>query len=145
MTPTLIGRIQSRIILILLVGIPWTLLASPFLPGIPDGVPTSEVYKITFRALAIVIVVGVVIWEPIYHFLQQFRWEKDWPTLFALLVVIPEAATTKFVLNRLVDGTPPLSSFLWHFIPLWIFVWAMAIGPIKVFLIRYRFGGGRFI
>ena len=26
----------------------------------------------------------------VYHLLQQFRWEKDWPTLFALLVGVPE-------------------------------------------------------
>ena len=29
-------------------------------------------------------------WEFVYHLLQQFRWEKDWPTLFGLLVGIPE-------------------------------------------------------
>lgn len=145
MTPTLIGRIQTRLVLLAIIGIPFTLLVTPILPGLPDGLSTGEAYKITFRALAIVAVFGSIFWEPIYHLLQQFRWEKDWPTLFALLQVVPEALTTKSILNGLVDGSPPVSAFLWHFVLLWILVWACAIGPIKIFLIRYRFKGGRFI
>ena len=142
MTPTISGRIQSRIIILLLVGIPWTLIASPFLPGV-DGAPLWEVYKVTFRALAVVIVVGAVVWEPIYHLLQQFRWEKDWPIGFALLNVINEAISTKLILN-LWTITPPWKTFLADFVPLWILVWLFAVGPIRIFLIRYRFGGGRF-
>ena len=37
MTPTHLGRLQTRIFLVLFVGLPWTLLVSPFLPGPRDG------------------------------------------------------------------------------------------------------------
>ncbi len=38
-----------------------------------------------------VIVLGVG-WELIYHLIRQFRWEKDWPTLFGLLTAVKEGA-----------------------------------------------------
>ena len=28
-------------------------------------------------------------WDPLYHVLMQFRWEKDWPIMFGLLVGSP--------------------------------------------------------
>ena len=31
-------------------------------------------------------------WEFVYHFLQQFRWEKDWPSLFGLVTGVNEGA-----------------------------------------------------
>ena len=40
-------------------------------------------YKTTFSVLLVVMALGVL-WEFVYHFLQQFRWEKDWPTMFGL-------------------------------------------------------------
>jgi hypothetical protein len=146
MTPTFFGRVQSRLFLLLFIGVPWTLLVSAVLPGVPAGVSTSEVYKVTFRALAIVAIVGVVIWEPIYHGLQQFRWEKDWPSLFALVVGVPEGALAYALLaDSMNSARPPFWTFFWHFAPLWILVWAVAIGPVRVVLLRYRFRGGRFI
>ena len=36
MIPTLSGRIQTRIWLILFIGIPWTLIITPFLPNNRD-------------------------------------------------------------------------------------------------------------
>jgi hypothetical protein len=147
MTPTLFGRLQSRFFLLLFVGLPWTLIISPFLPGF-DGAGLTDIYfKATFRLLALVCVLGLVIWEPIYHYLQQFRWEKDWPSLFALLLGIPEGILA-WLLSGLVlegDGGAPAKVFVPMFVTVWILVWLMAIGPIKVFLIRYRFRGGKFI
>ena len=80
MTPTLFGRIQTRIITLATIGVIWTAIIGPFLPR-PDGVDLGDMYKALFTALFVVAVVGIV-WELIYHGLQQFRWEKDWPTLF---------------------------------------------------------------
>jgi hypothetical protein len=45
-------------------------------------------FCVAFLVLLAVAVLGVV-WELIYHFLMQFRWEKDWPTLFGLLTLVP--------------------------------------------------------
>ena len=147
MTPTLIGRLQSRFFLLLIVGVPWTLLISPVLPGL-DGAGVGDRYaKITFRILGLVCLLGLVVWEPIYHYLQQYRWEKDWPSLFTLLLGIPEGILAWLLSDFVLPGSgrAPAKTFLPMFITLWILVWLMAIGPIKVFLIRYRFRGGRFV
>ena len=58
--------------------------------------PTS--YRTTFLVLAAVAVVGIV-WEFIYHFLMQFRWEKDWPSMFGLLLIVPEGVLMWFLLD----------------------------------------------
>ncbi len=142
MTPTLWGRIQSRLLLVLIVGGIWTLLVTPFIK--PFSASVSSAYFLTFAALLIVTFVGVI-WELIYHGLQQTRWEKDWPTLFGLLTGIPEFFTTAFWL-AVVTGDrviPPLTFFL-HFFSTWIVVWLFANGPIRILFPRWRFNGGRF-
>ena len=86
MVPTLYGRIQTRIVLLIVVGGIWTLIITPFLP---TGEPLGTSYQTTFLVLLTVLVLGVL-WEFVYHGLQQFRWEKDWPTFFGLLTMINE-------------------------------------------------------
>ena len=104
MIPTLSGRIQTRIWLILFVGIPWTLIITPLLPNQRDLTDGSlfDTYKTTFTVLGIVLALGVLFWEWIYHLLQQFRWEKDWPVMFALFEVINEAIVA-FVVFKALD------------------------------------------
>jgi hypothetical protein len=79
MVPTLWGRIQTRIFLLATVGVVVTALITPVLPV--DG-PLAERYRTTFLVLATVAVLGLG-WEFVYHFLMQFRWEKDWPSCSA--------------------------------------------------------------
>ena len=86
MVPTLYGRIQTRIVLLVVVGGIWTLIITPFLP---TGESLGASYRTTFLVLLTVLVLGVL-WEFVYHGLQQFRWEKDWPTFFGLLTMINE-------------------------------------------------------
>src|SRR3954452_172583 len=86
MLPTLSGRIQTRIFVLLIIGGLWTLIITPVLP---ISGSLSDAYGVTFRILIAVTVLGIG-WELIYHFLQQFRWEKDWPTLFGLVTAINE-------------------------------------------------------
>lgn len=139
MTPTLIGRIQTRIFLMLFVALPWTLLITPVLPGTGDA-PLSMVYRTTLRAWLYVVVIGVVVWEPIYHGLQQFRWEKDWPSMYALLVGVFEG----FVVWLLLDNVR-WYTFVVLFSTTWSLVWLTAIGPMRLLLIRWRFRGGRIL
>lgn len=165
MTPVFLGRIQTRIYVSLLIGGLWTLIISPFLLlSTPDGYQlalTSDaglgnVYKLTFAALAITTVFGCLFWEPIYHGLMQFRWEKDWPAFFNLLQVFPECLTTFLllhvaVLNPLGDIGPnkeqyvPVLAYLFLFFTTWIITWLFANGPMKIFFIRWRFNGGRLV
>ena len=98
----------------------------------------------TLQVLALVMAVGIL-WEFPYHLLQQFRWEKDWPSLFVLLLGIPEGIVLFFVARAVLDPDPPTSLFVVHFATTWIVVWLMAIGPIRMLFIRWRFKGGRII
>lgn len=144
MTPTLFGRIQTRWFLVATAGVIWTFIIGPILPR-PDGAELGDVYKALFTALLIVAVIGVI-WELIYHALQQLRWEKDWPTLFGLVVGVPEAISTYVLLNAGIPwdvGDVPLSMFLPMFITVWLLVWAIANGPMQIFFIRWRYRGGR--
>ena len=60
----------------------------------------------TYIILATVLVLGII-WELIYHVIQQFRWEKDWPTMFGLITAINEGALVWLLLDYgLVPGMP---------------------------------------
>lgn len=150
MIPTLSGRIQTRIWLILFVGIPWTLIITPLLPNQRDLTDGSlfDTYKTTFTVLGIVLALGVLFWEWIYHLLQQFRWEKDWPVMFTFFEVINEAIVA-FVVFKAFDfdtkfgATATNATFWWHVVSTWMVMWLFVLGPIKVLFIRWRFRGGR--
>jgi hypothetical protein len=142
-TPTIGGRIQTRIFLIAVIGSIWTLIIGPFLPGMGS---LQDVYLATFQVLGIVLALGLV-WELIYHGLQQFRWEKDWPIMYGFFTGINEGALAWFLVVQLGLTTVPVptSAFLVHFITTWVVTWIFANGPIRVFFIRHRFIGGRFV
>jgi hypothetical protein len=135
--PTLNGRIQTRVFLLLVVGGIWTLLLTPVLPL---GVPLGTAYGDTFVVLLTVLVLGVG-WEFVYHLLQQFRWENDWPTLFGLLTAVNEG----LLVWLLVPVPVSIGVFLVQFLSTWILVWLAAIGPMRVPFVHWRFRGGRLI
>lgn len=143
MTPTLLGRIQTRLFLVATVGVVWMLIISPIvLPITPDGTELGDVYSLGYAALVDVAVFGIV-WELIYHGLQQLRWEKDWPTVLGLVTGIPEGLLVWAIVFG--DGMSGVTSttFWLHFGTTWVLVWAAANGPLQVVLIRWRYRGGR--
>jgi hypothetical protein len=141
--PTLWGRIQTRLLMLATVGVVITLLIVPLLPG--SFGPLSDRYVNALLVIAAVAVLGVV-WELIYHFLMQFRWEKDWPTLFGLLTLVPEGLVLYFLLRSgavdFIDPVPP-AAFWTHFTVVWVCIWLVTNGPMRVPFIRWRFRGGR--
>ena len=143
MVPTLPGRIQTRIFLLATVGVFVTAWLTPLLP-IPA--PLSQAYKITYIILATVAVIGVL-WELLYHLLMQWRWEKDWPSLFGLVTGVPEGVLVWVLLAaHVVPGIPhgvPGAAYLIDFIVVWLCVWLVAQGPMRIPFIRWRFRGGR--
>ena len=145
MVPTLFGRVQTRIFLLALVGGLVTLAITPVL-SLPGS--TSEQYRMTFIVLATVAVLGVL-WEIVYHVLMQWRWEKDWPTLFGLITFVPEGVLVWVLLRAgVVPGiaaAPPAAAFVIHFLVVWLAVWLVAQGPMRVPFIRWRFHGGRIL
>jgi hypothetical protein len=146
--PTLGGRIQTRIILLAIVGGIVTAIITPFLP-LGANVTLSQAYKTTFIILAAVIVVGIV-WECIYHFIMQWRWEKDWPTFFGLATIINEGIVIWLLLHfglipGIAKGSVPTSAFVIDFVLVWVVFWLWVNGPMRVFNIRWRFFGGRLV
>jgi len=143
--PTLDGRIQTRIALLAVVGGLVTLIIGPLLP---ISAPLSTVYQDTFLILLAVIILGIG-WECLYHFLMQWRWEKDWPTFFGLVTAIPEGLLVWGLLQAGaipgIKGTVPTGAFVIDFLVVWIVVWLVANGPMRVPFIRWRFRGGRLV
>jgi hypothetical protein len=144
MLPTLSGRLQTRIFALAVFGGIWTLIITP---ALPIDAPLSTAYKTTFIILLTVIVLGIG-WEFVYHFLQQFRWEKDWPTLFGLLTGINEGVLVWVLLDAgAVPGVDHVggAAFVIDFATVWLVVWLILNGPMRVPFIRWRFHGGRVI
>ena len=114
---------------------------------LPVAAPLADRYRAAYLVLASVALLGLG-WELIYHFLMQWRWEKDWPTLFGLLTLVPEGAAVWWV-NRAgaLPGLPtsvPPAAFAVHLLTVWLVVWVVANGPLRVPCVRWRFHGGRF-
>lgn len=145
MVPTLNGRIQTRLFLLAVVGGLITLIITPVLPG---NAPVGDKYRDTYLVLLTVAVLGVL-WECLYHFLMQWRWEKDWPTLFGLVTAAPEGLLIWLLLS--VGAIPGIvghvsgAAFAILFGLIWLGVWLTANGPMRVPFIRWRFNGGRLI
>ena len=144
MTPTLLGRIQTRWVLVWTVGLLWLLVVGPWLPL--AGPTTATVWHTGLAALVLVSVVGTA-WELAYHAVQQLRWDKDWPTLLGLLLGLSEGVVVYRLLQLglpwQVDAITP-APFAWQFGTIWVVIWAVANGPIRVLFPRWRFAGGRF-
>ena len=141
MTPVLAGRIQTRIFSVLTVGVIWTFLVSPLLPG-TSGASLRSVYGLTYQALLIVLIVGLA-WECLYQWLMMFRWEKDWPAFFGLLTGINEGISTWIILNLVRDGGVPGSAFIVHFATTWLVIFLFLNTFMRVLFVRWRFRGGR--
>lgn len=156
MLPTLNGRLQTRIFLVAVVGSIWTVIVTPFVRLFMDGDPQLDnAYKLTFTILTIVLVNGII-WELIYHGLMQFRWEKDWPTLFGYATVINEAIVAYVVAKALaIDSGAPewrsllngltVTPFLVHVVSTWIVIQLFASNLLRPLFPRWRYRGGRII
>jgi hypothetical protein len=143
MMMTLGGRLQTRLVLLSSAGLCWTLAVSPLLPR-PDGVSLRAGFRITLASSIAMTLLGLL-WELVYHALQQLRWDKDWPSLFGLVAGVVEAVPVWLVvraLRILPDRCWPL--FTLHFATTWIVVWLFTLGPIAVLQPRWRFEGGAF-
>ena len=133
MTPTLKGRVQTRLLLIGAIGVPITipfaLLAFPFVP-------------LPFLMLVIVLFVGLAL-DPVYHLIQQRRWDHDWPVWWQIVAGFVEFM---FALPLLIG-----CGSLWpqticlvplHYGLVWLAMFAMIQGPIRVLVPGWRFRGG---
>ena len=147
MTPTLAGRLQTRLFLLVTAGALWTAVITPILPR-PALVSLASTYRMTFEGLLVIGALGIG-WELAYHALQQLRWDKDWPPLFVLLALAPEAVLAWLALHALgwIPGSigpdsPYRRMFAIDVVTTWLVVWMALQGPLRVLIIRWRHTGG---
>lgn len=144
MTPVYAGRVQTRWFLLIVIGVPWTLLIGWLLPR-PASATLGDAYAVLLLGILVVGVLGFA-WDAAYIGLQQFRWEKDWPTLLGLLTGIPESITTYLglvLVTRALGLEVDPIAFIIQFSTMWVLIWLFASGPMRVLFIRWRFSGGR--
>src|SRR5438034_9934158 len=98
MTPTLLGRWQTRLLLLATIGLLVTLVFGRIYGD----------FRTPLAVLAYVLLFGFV-WDILYNFLQTFRWDHDWPPAFQLLAGIVEGLFLWVLLVwvRLPGADPP--------------------------------------
>lgn len=143
MTPTLSGRFQTRIILFFLIGLPMTLFYS---------ILTLFVFEYTpFLVLIWITIIGLIL-DPVWYFIQQARWERDWPFAFQFASSWVEfaiaAAIIWFNLNPLLPASttiPNVRVLIFVVIHFSLVFWPSflaLLGFVQIFMIRWRFKGG---
>ena len=113
----------------------------------PEAGSFGDRYQATYTVLLIATVVGFG-WELLYHGLQQFRWEKDWPTLFGYLTGINEGIVVWLIVDAgwaPGDIMVPGNTFVVHWTTTWLVATMFLTGPMRVPFVRWRFKGGRLI
>jgi hypothetical protein len=131
MTPTLLGRWQTRFLLLATVGLFWTL---PFWFFFGRTPPLN---------LALVLVLGFC-WDILYTFLQKLRWDRDWPPAYQLVAGIFEGLVV-FVLDLILRLEVSPSVFLAHYGLVWLATFLMSQGPLRFIFPRWRYRGGQWL
>ena len=124
MTPSLLGRIQTRLFLNIVVGLPIALF---------------------FSAVNLLFVMSIfgVGWDAIYMFFQNKRFDRDWPPILMftagliewifpwviVILIFPQSADQLIVMYWLI----------------WILSFAMQLGPLNVLFPKRRFKSGRIL
>ncbi|AFY69758.1 hypothetical protein Pse7367_1467 [Thalassoporum mexicanum PCC 7367] len=142
MTPTLYGRWQTRLLLMLVVG---GLITLPFAAGWigPGG---SQFFWI----LGYLIFFGFFFWDPLYNYVQSFRWDRDWPAALQFLAGLWEAffivlLIKIFQLPLLGDQELPLSWFICHYSLVWLGIFIVSQSLMRLIFPRWRFRGGQWL
>lgn len=145
MTPTLMGRWQTRLFLLGSVGLLITLIFGFLLKN----------FVTPLALLGYVLLFGFI-WDILYNLLQSLRWERDWPPLFlvggglleALLLwglVKADYLWAKLGLAGLPGVYPglTLTQFALHYGTVFTVILLTMLGPMKVIFLQWRFRGGR--
>ena len=141
MTPTLIGRWQSRIFLLATIGVLFTL---PF--ALSNGLENIEF--IYFWILFYVGAFGLV-WDILYTFIQKFFWDHDWPGIVQFFAAIFEGIFLGLMINLVglpnIAQKPDLLTYVIHYSVVWIAVYCASWVVMRLLFPRARFRGGAWI
>lgn len=142
MTPTLVGRWQTRLLLLGTAGVVVTLIFGWIYGD----------FRSPLALLFYVLLFGFA-WDAFYHLLQGFRWDGDWPPLFQLIGGVAEGlliwwlATGGLFRAGLPGVDPNLSfaRFFWHYTTVWCVTFVFSQAFLKVIFPRWRFHGGQWL
>jgi hypothetical protein len=138
MTPTLLGRWQTRLVLLGTLGVLITVLFVGFYPSSPA--PPF------FIVLGYVALLGLG-WDVLYQALQQRRWDHDWPAIFQLGAGLWEGMVIYGVMISV--GLPGIGDsmapgpFWGHYGTVWLGYFLTSQSLLRVLFPRWRFRGGQ--
>ena len=144
MTPTLIGRWQTRLAMLGvfggLISLIFAVSYQPEESGFNEGF---------FVVLGFVAGIGLA-WDFVFILLQRLRWDRDWPAVFQVLAGIAEGALIWAFLEgtglpRIEQGTLPFGIFLGQYGSIWLVTFICVQGPMRAVFPRWRFSGGRIV
>ena len=152
MTPTMLGRLQTRTILLGSIGLFFTLLLWSFLVVI-DEIETGN-YDL-FKVLFLVWLLGLF-WDMVYQGLLIFRWDYDWPPIFQLLsgiwewliiLLLVSIAVPPGSFRLLAAWWPTVQDDFWivhaHYWLVWLTTFIASQGLLRILFPRWRFRGGQ--
>lgn len=142
MTPTLLGRWQTRLLLLATVG---ALITIPFALNLNSAIP--------FWILGYIAFFGVFFWDVLYDYIQKRRWDRDWPGVYQLAAGIWEAiflAILLSILKNIQFGLPgvlvfDLGIFIFHYSCVWLGIYIASQSIMRLIFPRWRFRGGQWL
>lgn len=143
MTPTLMGRWQTRIAMLGTFGV---LISLVFALTWPAGTDFTEEF---FYVLGYVALFGLA-WDVLWIIIQSFRWDRDWPPAFQWVTAGIEGLAVyllidNFAIPGIPEGAVPKDIFAAHYGLVFFVTWAWTQGPMRAMYPRWRFTGGRIL
>ncbi len=149
MIPTLLGRIHTRLLLYILLGLPITALFAFVHNGWAWEWNQARMF---FLVLTTILGVGLIL-DPVYIAMQSLRWDRDWPFAFQFFFSIVEfGIVIGLMANNLIPWLSidnmkgvdvDYTTITLHFISVFVPSFLALLGPVSVFLIRWRFKAGQ--
>jgi hypothetical protein len=139
MTPTLMGRWQSRVVLMLALG------------AVPTAVYMAAFGDTAKLPLVLAYAIGLgLVWDVLYIAIQSLRWDRDWPYAFQFASGVFEGCVLLALFAagllpglKYEDGDAPV--FVVHYGTVFLLTFAFLFGPMRVFFPKWRFRGGRLV
>ena len=134
MTPTLLGRWQTRLLLLFTIGVPITAIFSLLVGGAQP-----------FILLWWVLIFGLG-WDALYNQLMMRRWDRDWPPTLQLAAGVVELLWLAAVVYWIAPiPSPNPIAFLLHYSAVWLATFLASQSVMRLLFPRWRFRGGQWM
>ena len=135
MTPTLLGRWQSRVFLLGTIGSIVTIFFARL-----------QASLLPYFILVAVIIIGLV-WDILYEVIQKGRWDHDWPPILQLTAGLAEGVLIFFVLIvfGVLTNLQSLVIFWLHYASVWLATFLASQSIMRIIFPRWRFKGGQWL